>query len=243
MDDAVSSSLNLTLDDHAQGEEDTLYEQVLRAWQNERHAPELLPYQTGRLEALMERLAWQQQQIDSGAVDKVEAEDLDLSLPGEDRRRTALGFPTSFLYQMDVDRVRFTIADYHRIRLEKVERYAHFLLFDEEGRRALSPAERRLAEGLIQLEAELFRANLLHQLPESLQSLTQEATDALPGHSRSIAPKPNLDLHVFCRAREAVGDFRASDDDSPITLDAGAIYFMVYRPLRQLICDDRVELV
>lgn len=32
---------------------------------------------------------------------------------------------------MDVDRVRFTLADYHRVRLEKVERYAHFLLADE----------------------------------------------------------------------------------------------------------------
>lgn len=59
-----------------QGEEEPLYEQVLRAWQNERYAPELLPYPTGRLEALLERVGWQQQRIDSGAVDKVEAEDL-----------------------------------------------------------------------------------------------------------------------------------------------------------------------
>ena len=34
--------------------------------------------------------------------------------------------------------------------------------------------------------------------------------------------KPDLDVHVFCRVRDTVMDFRVSDDDEPMTLDAGA---------------------
>jgi hypothetical protein len=55
--------------------------------------------------------------------------------------------------------------------------------------------------------------------------------------------KPDLDVHVFCRVRDTVMDFRVSDDDEPMTLDAGDVYFILYRPLRPLILTDKVELV
>ena len=46
------------------------------------------------------QVAVQQQEIDTGALDKQDNDDDDLSLAAEEHRRNALGFPTSFLHQV-----------------------------------------------------------------------------------------------------------------------------------------------
>ena len=85
--------------------------------------------------------------------------------------------------QMDVDRIRYTLADYHRARLSKIEKFAQFVVSDAEASQALSPKELVLVEKFLKLEEELFRTTLFQHLPEDLQSLQQESLGAVPGVS------------------------------------------------------------
>lgn len=244
MNESQHSALDFSLDDTLQEQdEETTYEQFLRLWQNEKHAPELLPYSHEVVQALMLQVTNQQSLIDSGAIDKPDVDDFDLSNLGDDQKRNALGFSTSFLHQMDLERIRFTLADYHKTRLQKIQSYAQFLLQDQDAQQCLSPKELVLAEKFSALELQLFQANLLKHLPEELQSIEQESLGNLPGHNQSMIPKPDLDVHVFCRVRHTIGDFRTSEEDDPITLDPGDIYFILYRPLRPLIEADKIELI
>jgi len=238
MDDGTFTPLDV-----ADEEPETPYERMLRYWQNERHAPELLPYPTECLGELTAEVSSKQREVDVGSVDLPDGGgDTDLPLEGGGRHRDALGFPTAFLYQMDLDRIRFVIADYHRIRLDKIQRFARSLLMGDDASSALSPAEHQFAERFISLEDALFHDSLLRHLPDALQSPTEEMVGA-PGRARPTMERPDPDRHVFCRARQTIIDFLAGEDELPITLEAGAIYFMAYGPLRPLLAADRVELL
>jgi hypothetical protein len=76
---------------------------IIRAWCNEKSAPELLPFKAELVQGLQGDIAQQQQELDTPGGGSVP--------------RDAF---TQGLYQLDIDRIKFVLASYLRTRLGKV---------------------------------------------------------------------------------------------------------------------------
>eukprot|EP01012_Entosiphon_sulcatum_P016139 TRINITY_DN21069_c0_g1_i1.p1 TRINITY_DN21069_c0_g1~~TRINITY_DN21069_c0_g1_i1.p1 ORF type:complete len:234 (+),score=57.69 TRINITY_DN21069_c0_g1_i1:52-753(+) len=205
----------------AEEREASEFRQMTVAWQNEKHSPELLPYATALVGSLMRQLADQQQLIDS----RIGVSHADF------------GFRLSFLYQMDVDQVRFVLADYHRARLAKIQRYIEYYLSTPTARGNMSPAEQQWAEQVFRAERELL-ASFLQQLPSSVQTPAEDLRE-----QEALLATPDLDAHVLCHVVENVEAFRVNDSEEPIALNSGELYHITYRPIQGLLQDGKVRLV
>lgn len=86
-----------------------------RIWITEVHAPEILPYESSLVEELKSQLFTQQSGVNTM-----------LDLAGESG--SANENFTSTLYQMDIERIRYSIARYLRTRLLKIENTVDFII-------------------------------------------------------------------------------------------------------------------
>ena len=86
-----------------------------RIWVTEVHAPEILAYESSLVEELKSHLATQQDGVNTM---------LDLAVENENSDENF----TSNLYQMDIERIRYSIARYLRTRLLKIENNLDFLI-------------------------------------------------------------------------------------------------------------------
>ena len=116
----------------------------MQAWRNERQAPSLLPHQFELVDAVNDQLSNMHQNLHTAS---------------HSLRHRA--------YAVELDRLRFVLADYIRARLEKIERMAHAILAEERQRRVpfLSAEERTFALGYAQLYEQHMDAAVLGQMP------------------------------------------------------------------------------
>ena len=152
-----------------------------RALVNEQIAPEILNYENAAVSELRERV--EQQEAAVNDVMDGDASDGDVFTTG--------------LMQMELDRVRFLIRSYLRVRLAKIEKHAFHIMSSAVTSALLSAAERKFAEGFIELTA-THLDGVLATMPERFREL--KAAD--------MVVEPALSAYVFCRAREDIEDFR-----------------------------------
>ncbi|KAJ2609186.1 GINS complex subunit [Coemansia sp. RSA 1365] len=115
-DDNDQNSVDITEDDLSI---------MMRAWVNERNAPELLEYEGTTIENLMELVDFQNQRIQSQ--------------PGV----------IANILKMDVDRVKYLVRSYLRTRLAKIEKYALHYTREPRYRDRLSQCELKYAKGAL----------------------------------------------------------------------------------------------
>ncbi|RHY30464.1 hypothetical protein DYB32_004308 [Aphanomyces invadans] len=84
------------------------------AWVNELNAPELLSFQTDLISDLVEQVQNQQSYVDDMSAD--------VATLTEERSFT------NKLYQMEIDRIKYMLASYLRIRLRKIEQHTMHVL-------------------------------------------------------------------------------------------------------------------
>nr|KAJ3422983.1 GINS complex subunit [Polyrhizophydium stewartii] len=137
----------------AAGAGPALLENMVRLWINERAAPELLPFQHNTVAALRDILEKQQDELDSR----------EFSTPDD-------AF-IKYVSQLELERIRFVLRSYMRIRLRKIERFSQYLVTDPEQRFKLSDAELDFAEGFQHLVGTYHRQSFLDMLPADMQAL------------------------------------------------------------------------
>ncbi|CAM9130658.1 unnamed protein product [Discosporangium mesarthrocarpum] len=148
------------------------------------------------------------------------------------------------LYQMEIDRLRYSLSKYLRTRLRKVERDALYLIDEEAGAEArgrLSDSrERRHVEGYVSLLEGHFNTTCLGQMPKAICSLSNTTDEKIVGG-------PDLDTFVVCQARQDIGRVQVGeavgDMEMSVDLRLGDMYIVRYRPIRDLVLDGRVELI
>ncbi|KAL7750995.1 GINS complex subunit [Sorochytrium milnesiophthora] len=193
-------------------------EYLTQTWVNERAAPELLPYATdciqhwtSLVEGRLERLNEPAKTPDESFIQMLQA--------------------------MEVERIKFTLRSYLRIRLHKIETFALHLASSPAARACLSLAE----DGYLERYYELLRTHYfesgLKYFPEALQSIdaTEDGVD--------MVPKPQLDGAVIARVTEQLGDIQLPAMDDLIPLDKDGIYLIRYRSIRDLLADRSVVLL
>ncbi|MPD00971.1 DNA replication complex GINS protein SLD5 [Portunus trituberculatus] len=136
---------------------------------------------------------------------------------------------------LQIDRIRYVLSSYLRVRLEKIERYAHHLLEKDASvtdplQAVLSPQEASYAKEYVSSMESHFQKVVLQQMPEIIRGF-----DAV-----KECVKPNLESYVFFKVKKAVPgvlveDFRGEGRDEEVDLEEGSQYLMRYNTVKDLL--------
>lgn len=186
------------------------------AWMNEKFAPEILPHESELVDCMLRQIAYMLEN-----VKRLKEDDLRLGL-----------------HTLEVDRIRFVISSYLRLRLEKIERYVIHVLSEERKRgtdeRYLSPEEFKFAQDYLAGVEKLFKTLALQHMPPNFQEFQID----------QFTVKPNLHSHVLLRANKRVeGIIIPGSNDHEITLEAGSQYILQYKAIADLVKSGVVQLI
>lgn len=195
-------------------------DRLIQAWLDENAAPELLPFEGELVSTLTEMVDEQQGIIDEAMED-----------PNED------AFTIS-LFQMEIDRVKYSLAKYLRVRLLKIEKCVGLLRADLAPeladkamalRQCLSDSERRYLRDLETLMEEHLGEVAMKNLPgpDNFRNLGDE----------DMCRPPRTDRFVVCKVRDTIEGFQAHATAEPETWTAGSIYVVQYDAIRSFMQD------
>lgn len=228
-----SSDPPLGVDSHERNEDERVggewlnedVQRLYRAWKNEKYAPEILPFVTGVIENVSELVEY---------VDNVlEEERADDEGNNEDQDPND---PESCLRCLDLERIRFLIRDYLRIRLWKLGQFPQHYL-EPTNMVFLSDAERTYVKENWEAKRGFFDHRFLAALPQAKQSLDNEV-DML-----QMKRRPRLDKHVYARIIGDTGEIHVpahssqesgtSDSMETFPLHEGQKYLLAYWQVRR----------
>ncbi|CAH8854329.1 unnamed protein product [Trichobilharzia szidati] len=134
-----------------------LLERLYQIWQNEKIAPVLLTAHSDLLGLIQTE------------VNQLEAEAK--SLPAGDLKAQ--------MKRIQVERIRFIIADYMRVRIKKIERFAEHVLAEERSRNPNDPPHLTVEEYLFAKSyansiRDYLKNNIINRLPANMQSVKDE---------------------------------------------------------------------
>ncbi|KAH6561731.1 hypothetical protein BASA50_000503 [Batrachochytrium salamandrivorans] len=191
-----------------------IYQNMTRAWVNERAAPVLLPYQHKMVEELRSITETQQEELHSRYM------------------ASAASNFARFICGLELERIKFVLRSYLRLRLTKIQKTTNYLLSDPELRMCMSDEELLFAERFQNLVDTYHRASYIGQLPKTFQSLEND----------EMLMKPNLDDAVFCRVTQDVGDLQINDMET-VLMKKDQMYLLRYSKIRPLVEDNKVDLL
>ncbi|KAF6001255.1 hypothetical protein F1559_001916 [Cyanidiococcus yangmingshanensis] len=144
-----------------------------RALGDELGSPELLPFQAELVEDIKAVISFQTQQIERTSV--IASSEGSEGLSND---RLFLGLFVTQVQRQDLERVRYVLASYLRIRLWKLQRHAAYYLRESSGSKSSPPVEERLSTGerkFLRLYQEnlstYLREAFLQYIPENLRGL------------------------------------------------------------------------
>ncbi|CAL1702670.1 unnamed protein product [Somion occarium] len=202
--------------------EETPFQQLIRHWMNERHAPDILPAQEMLLGRLLDHIRKQTDDVQLLRADPDSSEE-------EHFRIT--------LVQTEIERVKFVIRSYIRTRLHKVEKFARHISATPELHDRLSKAELDHAKRYARLEETHYTSAVLQGLPPDQQSLDDNIAFMPP-----MVTAPSKTRAVFAHARQDCPPVRLPDG-STLEMTKGQISLTPYHVVEQLLAREEVELV
>lgn len=191
---------------------------VERAWLNEKFSPELLKHQTDFIDCLLEQIVGMEENLS-----KVSKSD-----------------PKLDLHKLELERIKFVITSYMRIRLKKIECFCVSIL-EEEAKRSendsyLSPAELKFAKEFAQ-NADNHFGTILRHLPEIYDKLDR---------NQKIV-EPNLNSFVFFKCNKNIDKvviknvIRSQEEE--VDLEDGTQHLMPYSSIAEFVKKDTVQLI
>lgn len=167
-------------------------ERLVRRHRNEKHAPEVLPFDQDVVETMSELLHF---------VDKSLKEDRASGEQGPTH-------PSWYFRSNETERLTYLLSDYLRIRLRKLFKYPQYYL-DLERQNFLSSSERVALREYWDLKSAYLENRLLCGLPESWRKLDQ--VDDL----RDMIRSPCLQSHIYARIHADLGQLQLTSSTKP----------------------------
>lgn len=211
-------------DDVALSDEETVTaEKVLRTlqevWLNEKFSPELLQHQSDLVDCMLDQI----QQME------------------ENLRKLKKNDFRVVIHRMELDRIRYMITDYLRIRLNKIERCVIHILKQETSRTPedafLSPSEHKFAREYLSHMEDHFRLIALRHMPANVQDFDKT----------KMAVIPNISSYIFLRAKKNIigivieGDSENRDEE--VDLDENSQHIMQYKPIADYLKTGAIQLI
>ncbi|KZV65629.1 GINS complex, Sld5 component [Peniophora sp. CONT] len=210
------------VDPFTRNRNDTPFQQMLRHWQNERHSPDILPGQEPVLNTLLDHIRRQSNTIQLLRSDPDSSEDEHFRI---------------MLAQTEIERVKFIVRSYIRTRFYKIEKYAQYIVVNEDMHERLSQTELDHAKRCAKAMENHLQTSVLRSLPEDQRALDDEAA-FVP----SMVTAPDKTKAVFVLALEDCPPVRLPDGNS-LTMLKGHIVLTPYAVIEQLLALGSVELI
>mmetsp|Transcript_20268 Transcript_20268/g.44256 ORF Transcript_20268/g.44256 Transcript_20268/m.44256 type:complete len:245 (+) Transcript_20268:175-909(+) len=197
--------------------------QLHRMWRNEKYSPEILPFNHHVVQNISEVVEFVAEGLDQERM----SSDLDVH------------DPSYVLRCKELDRVRFVLRDYLRIRLWKLQQYPQYYL-DPAHKRLLSPAELEFLTGFWANRRHFYHTRMLDRLPPAKQVLNDKM-DLL-----DMVKAPNLDTFIYARIKEEVGELEvraesltqdASQNSRKDSFQKGKTYLLHYSIVRPFLIE------
>lgn len=229
---SLNDSENLISQGSSQDETEielTAYEVIQRlqkAWINEYYAPELLEPQVEVIDCLLEQI----------------------KSTDENLQRLDKGHFGIAIHQMELSRVRFMIASYLRLRLDKIQRQVHHLIkrSDDELNARLTSEEAAFLKSHKKNLDNLFHKLALDHTPGRLA--TDFAAHFGADGKAEQAPKPNLNAAVFVKAEQDIQGVFIEDEagrgrDEEYDMEKDSQHILRYKSVSHLIQSGDVKLI
>lgn len=141
--------------------------------------------------------------------------------------------------QMEIDRVKYVLVEYLRVRLFKIQKYALYTLKHPDYVSRLSENETEFAKDFLKLEFDHTKQTFLEKLPRVFQDFQEQNGQV------DMVSKPNLDTFVFCRVAEDVGDVQLVEDDPQevASMNRGDLVAIPFRTISDLVLNGDVMLM
>ncbi|KAG8249201.1 DNA replication complex GINS protein SLD5 [Homalodisca vitripennis] len=187
------------------------------AWLNEKLSPEILPHKIEQVDCMMEQIHHMEENLK-----KLDKNDFRVGL-----------------HKLELDRIRYLITSYLRTRIDKIETFTLKILEDEQLR---EPSERYLSQGEMAFAKEYISnmnthfKSLFAGMPESLQDL----------HTNQIMIKPNLESHLFVKAKGSVQGVIVDDGENreeEVSLDENSQHILPYNAISEFVKNGKVQLL
>ncbi|CRK97766.1 CLUMA_CG011146, isoform A [Clunio marinus] len=160
-----------------------LLQRIESAWMNEKHSPDILPFQGEMVDLMLGQLAHMEENLE--AIDR------------NDFRKIT--------HKMELERIRFIVASYLRCRLQKLEEFTQHILTEERKRppdkKRLSDAEVKFAEDFFESVERHFQLLALRHIPPNQDDITKRIV------------RPNLMSNVFFRVVKSCGTVVNTNDE------------------------------
>ncbi|WFD34010.1 GINS complex subunit [Malassezia cuniculi] len=199
---------------------------LIRAWMRERGTPEIQPWCGDLVDTVLDQIKQQQIILDLLAADESTSEEEHFRLN---------------LVQLDMERGKWIVRSYLRVRLHKIERYAMHIAGSTAAQERLSAPELGYVRRYSQMSADHFNSTVLQHLPEEMRGLSDPAPGA-PGGAGSMVRTPRMDAPVFVYCRQDCGQLLLPDG-APVYLAQGSIHLLQYRTVRALLSQRRIDLL
>ena len=222
----------------------SLAKRLIGLCDNERHAPELLPYPGDEVQHVMGAIEQQQAVIDKlEAEDAAKAAELELEAEEDPSRTVAsfLPFRGEHVYRLEVSRLTYLLSDLIRLRVRKIQKLATYILAQPEAWQAerLSDNERVLCAKLAEITEKAVQRNGLAMLPEPFRRLVPNPQ---LGEGPDVLSQPNLDEFVFVAALETVA-VTLPDMEDEKTLEPGEMWVCRYATIAEHVLSGKMRLV
>ena len=194
---------------------------LLNAWRTEANAPEILAYDVELVDSVKSALKDQADALEA-MFDEVDEEE-------RERRHF-----TSTLYQIEMERVRYSLARYLRTRILKIEDSLDYILTNLDMLDRLSWGEKALAQKLNELNGNHFEDHLMNPLSKMEGRPNENFTNA----DRVEHARPQLTEFVFIMALDDLPEvvMDETNDGNISTLRRGEVWVVRYeRIMREVL--------
>lgn len=212
-----------SVDDIALSDEEPITAQKVlqtlqEVWLNEKFSPELLQHQSDLVDCMLDQI----QQME------------------ENLRKLKKNDFRVVIHRMELDRIRYIVTDYLRIRLNKIERFVIHVLEQESSRNIedpyLSPPELKFAREYLSHMEEHLRLVALRHMPTNVQDFDKT----------KVAVIPDLSSHVFLRAKQSITGVVIDDDENredEVDLDENSQHIMQYKSVANYLKTGAIQLI
>jgi len=198
-----------------------LIEKLQQCWLNEKFSPEIIPHSTAVVECIIEQIKHMENNIKSAKK-------------GDFRIA---------IHKLELDRIKFMLYSYLRLRIKKIEKFASSILEEDSKRVAsskskLSPEEYAYATEYFKNVKEHLTASVLDHLPINLQDLNEAVT----------MPQPDLNKFVFLRSHDdlrgiLIDDMSSDGRNEIIDMEKNDLYVMRYKPIGNYVNSGEIQLI
>ncbi|RYY81175.1 DNA replication complex GINS protein SLD5 [archaeon] len=188
-------------------------------WRTELQCPEILPYQEGLVNTIKKALEAQQDSIDDAVSSQNELE-----------------YFTNVLYQTEIDQIRYSLTQYLRVRILKIERQLDYIAGDIHSLDQLATHEKNFVTRLNNLSQAFFEDALSSRLSPNCQDMFSRNEDR---YQDSV---PDFNAFVFCQALVDVGELNVGGERYA-SLSQGDILVVRYDKIREAIFEGKFQLL